>query len=219
MPSPWAQLLPSSCGCHSHSSSPFCFLPTYISPHSCFYLRGWGAMAYGHICVHLWVNCYPESTWHHRLDGMGLRKLWELVMDREDWRAAVHGVTKSRTRLSDWTVSTWYQALAHPCTNITFRVSTLFKFKTSLPKVGINDSLKNIYIIIRFYTSNLHCHWVFRGYFWIRNTDTMLCFVIVMNVNILYTDWSILLRFCLPWKIRISDSVILDRLNPSSVWL
>ena len=38
---------------------------------------------------------------------MSLSELRELVMDREDWRAVIHGVAKSRTRLSDWTELNW----------------------------------------------------------------------------------------------------------------
>ena len=43
------------------------------------------------------------AGWHRWLDGHEFEWIWELVMDREAWRAVIHGVTKSRTRLSDWT--------------------------------------------------------------------------------------------------------------------
>ena len=40
--------------------------------------------------------------WHHRLNGHEIMgKIWEIVNDREAWHAAVHGVTKSQTRLND----------------------------------------------------------------------------------------------------------------------
>ena len=41
------------------------------------------------------------AGWYHGCDGHEFEQTQELVMDREAWRAAVHGVAKRRTRLSD----------------------------------------------------------------------------------------------------------------------
>ena len=49
-----------------------------------------------------WMTEDKMAGWHHRLDA-----LRELVVDREAWHAAIHGVTKSWTRLSDWTELNW----------------------------------------------------------------------------------------------------------------
>ena len=67
---------------------------------------------------------------------MSLSELRELVMDRETWCAVIHGIAKSRTRLSDWTELNWMAESQEELKNLLMRV------KEDSERAGLKVNIK-----------------------------------------------------------------------------
>ena len=81
--------------------------------------RGWQRMR--------WLDGITDSK------DISLSKPWELVMDREAWHAAIHGLTKSWTRLSDWTELNWTMLYVWPIPLFSSKTFSSHQKKTQYP--------------------------------------------------------------------------------------
>ena len=154
--------------------------------------RGWQRMR--------WLDGITDSM------DMGLGRLWELVMDRKAWRAAIHGVAKSWTRLSDWN-----EPLQKSQPIKTFRISLPGLVSHSLTILSNNRlHLRNNTVVLSQRNKN---------HTWIQPSH--LCFLLVADFQFRTSDsYTVIGAAASLWTIILSPSyfIAINLPNPVSEW-